>query len=36
VIWNKEYKLIKKSGLFDAEYYLKTYEDVRKAGKESR
>jgi len=31
MIWNKEYKIIKKSGLFDEGYYLKSYEDVRKA-----
>ncbi|MBD3840195.1 MAG: glycosyltransferase, partial [Epsilonproteobacteria bacterium] len=28
---SSEYKTIKKSGLFDEQYYLKTYEDVRKA-----
>jgi len=31
VIWNKEYKIVKKSGLFDEGYYLKSYEDIRKA-----
>jgi len=31
VIGNKEYKIIKKSGLFDEGYYLKSYEDARKA-----
>jgi len=31
VIGNKEYKIIKKSGLFDEGYYLKSYEDIRKA-----
>jgi len=28
---NSEYKIIKKSGLFDEKYYLITYEDVRKS-----
>ncbi|MGC8771619.1 MAG: glycosyltransferase [Brevinematia bacterium] len=27
----RDYKIIKKSGLFDEEYYLRTYSDVRKA-----
>jgi len=31
VIFKSEYKTIKKSGLFDEQYYLKSYEDVRKA-----
>lgn len=31
ILLNSEYKLIKKSGLFDEQYYLKTYEDVRNA-----
>ena len=30
-MFRREYKIIKKSGLFDEQYYLKTYEDVRKA-----
>lgn len=30
-MFKSEYKIIKKSGLFDEQYYLKTYEDVRKA-----
>jgi len=30
MIWNKEYKIIKKSGLFDAGYYLKSYEIIGK------
>ena len=31
-IFNKNYRIIKKSKLFDAKYYLLTYPDVRKAG----
>ena len=31
MIFKSDYKRIKKSGLFDEQYYLKTYEDVRKA-----
>jgi len=30
--FNKDYKIIKKSGLFDEQYYLSTYPDVRKKG----
>ncbi|MCT7433168.1 glycosyltransferase [Aliarcobacter cryaerophilus] len=30
-MFRNEYKIIKKSGLFDEKYYLETYEDVRKA-----
>ena len=32
MIFNKEYRIIKKSGLFDKDYYLETNEDVRLAG----
>jgi len=31
MIFKSEYKTIKKSGLFDEQYYLKSYKDVRKA-----
>ena len=31
MIFQRHYKIIKKSGLFDERYYLTTYEDVRKA-----
>lgn len=31
MIFQSQYKIIKKSGLFDEKYYLTTYEDVRKA-----
>lgn len=30
MLFNYEYRIIKKSGLFDAKYYLQTYPDIRK------